>query len=115
MRMVLDMKLSRPVFLHRLRPMRMVVGATIVLDQVELPLPQVHEETTLLHLAAPPVQPLHAVVVLLQGPLVEERLGVDAAAGRLLELNARRSLKLGEVSQDRTLDARHVALRIVVV
>ena len=96
--MVLDMKLSRPVFLHRLRPMRMVVGATIVLDQVELPLPQVHEETTLLHLAALPVQPLHGVVVLPRGPPVEERLGVNAPAGRLLEFDAQRGLELGEVS-----------------
>ena len=46
---------------------------------------------------------------------MQECLGVDAAAGRLLELNARRSLKLAEVSQDRALDARHIALRIVVV
>jgi len=115
MRMVLDVKLSRPVLLHRLRPMRMAVGATIVLDHVELLLPQVHEEATLLHLAAPAVHPLHGVVVLPRGALVQECLGVDAAAGRLLELNARRSLKLTEVSQDRALDARHIALRIVVV
>ena len=103
------------MLLHRFRPVRKVVAATVVLGQVELPFPHLHEEATLLHLAAPAVHPLHGVVVLPRGALVQECLGVDAAAGRLLELNARRSLKLAEVSQDRALDARHISLRIVVV
>jgi hypothetical protein len=117
MRMVFHVKLSGPVLLHRLRPMRMVVAATfsVVLGQVELPLPQLHEEAALLHLAAPPVQPLHGVIVLPRGRPVEERLGVDAPAGRLLELDARRGLELAEVPQDRALRARHVGVRVVVL
>jgi len=46
---------------------------------------------------------------------VEECLGVDALAGRLLEPNARRGLELGEVLQDRAVRARHVAICVIVV
>ena len=46
---------------------------------------------------------------------MEEHLGVNAPAGWLLELDARCGLELGEDSQDRILDARHVSLRVVVV
>ena len=46
---------------------------------------------------------------------MEECLGVDAPADRLFELNTRCGLELGEVSQDRTLRARCVAIGVVVV
>jgi hypothetical protein len=105
---------SRPMLLYQLRPMSMVMVAIVVLGQVKLPLPQLREESTL-HLAAPPVQPLHGFVILLWGAPVEECLGVDPPASGLLELDTRRGLELREVLKDCTLGARHIALCIIVI
>lgn len=116
---VFTIQLFGPVPFYGPGPMAMrlrLIAIFLVLGQAEVSLPQLHQEAALVHLAAPPVQNFHRVVVLPRRRSAEERLGVHAhPAGRVHEPDARRGLEMGEVPHDGAHRLRHVLVRVFVL